>query len=458
MFERANQRLPPGKWLPPHSATRSRGSITLDPPLTRFSGLQLAPNQPPTKAPESRRFFALDSLRALMMLLGIYLHGVVGYSAGASDTDWPFKDPHPTAIFDWTIGYIHAFRMPVFYVIAGFFAALLIDRRGARSFLRNRVQRILVPFVVGWTLLFPMVFLLAVYSRVADEPHAWNQACQSILSLEFVRHRHPLHLWFLEYLLLFYMAQAAAILILPRVLPPRALLVGNSMFRWVVKCPWKPLILAVPMFLVLSMTRYGSVETPQGFFPAVRILLPYSITFLFGWLLFENIDLLDELQRGALTQVALTFGVVVLIVPIAPWLDLHRTPARFIVAAATSLLMWLMICGLTGVFLRYLNRPLPRMRYLADSSYWLYLIHMVALMALQILLRPVPWPAALKAWVVLVLAVPVMLLSYHYCVRPTVIGQILNGRRYPTWSRSAKNGQSAAFAPLLPPGVSGRRP
>ena len=60
---------------------------------------------------ETSRYHALDSLRASMMLLGIYLHAVVGYSR---EGGWPYKDPHPTAVYDWTLGLIHSFRMPLF--------------------------------------------------------------------------------------------------------------------------------------------------------------------------------------------------------------------------------------------------------------------------------------------------------------------------------------------------------
>jgi peptidoglycan/LPS O-acetylase OafA/YrhL len=377
--------------------------------------------------PGSRRFFALDSLRASMMLLGIYLHAVVGYSR---EGGWPYKDAHPTSIYDWSLGYIHAFRMPLFYVMAGFFAALLTYRRGLKSFLRNRTQRILVPFVVGWTLMFPAVVVLAAYSRVVDQPHPWGKAFQVLTSGGFLQHLHPLHLWFLEYLLLLYVIQTMAVFVLPKVLPRAWLSAANEVFRWVLGCPWKPLILAVPMFLALCLTTGGSLEDPPGFIPVLRILLPYTMTFAFGWFLYKNVDLLGSMEQWARTQVAATGGVVVLLFFIGNWMGHHRSEARFIIAGAISIVMWLLIFGLTGVFLRYLDRPLPRMRYMADSSYWLYLVHMLVLMAFQMLLRPVPWPAALKVWIVLLLAIPVMLVSYHYCVRPTFIGQVLNGRRF----------------------------
>ena len=137
------------------------------------------------------------------MLLGIYLHAAVAYSEYGS---WPWKDGSTTGLFDVSLGLIHVFRMPVFYVLAGFFAALLYARRGAGGFVRNRVIRILVPFAVGWAVLFPVVKVLALWAMSLDGPTANPQESLQIFTWREVLGRlDPMHLWFLEYLLFFYL-------------------------------------------------------------------------------------------------------------------------------------------------------------------------------------------------------------------------------------------------------------
>src|SRR5437868_2937274 len=103
---------------------------------------------------DSGRYHALDSLRAVMMLSGIYLHVVVAYSTTGG---WPYKQAQLISSLNWSLGLIHIFRMPIFYVMAGFFGALLYDRRGMRGFLDNRIKRVLLPFIGGWLILFPIV-------------------------------------------------------------------------------------------------------------------------------------------------------------------------------------------------------------------------------------------------------------------------------------------------------------
>ena len=80
-------------------------------------------------------------------------------------------------------------------------------------------------------------------------------------------------------------------------------------------------------------------------------------------------------------------------------------------------------------FLRHLNRRQPAIRYLADSSYWLYLTHLPLLLWLQIWLTAFTWPIWLKFILVNGLTIGALLLSYHVLVRYTVFGATLNGPR-----------------------------
>jgi hypothetical protein len=93
--------------------------------------------------------------------------------------------------------------------------------------------------------------------------------------------------------------------------------------------------------------------------------------------------------------------------------------------------LWSWAFALLGLGLRFLNGFSPARRYLADASYWIYLAHLPLVLGLQLLMRdwPLPWPIKFALLVGVTMAV--LLISYHWLVRPTVIGALLNGRRYP---------------------------
>ena len=64
-------------------------------------------------------------------------------------------------------------------------------------------------------------------------------------------------------------------------------------------------------------------------------------------------------------------------------------------------------------------------RYIADASYWLYLI----VMALQVMVSRFDWPWPAKFAAILAIGFPVMFASYQFLVRYSFIGAMLNGRR-----------------------------
>jgi glucans biosynthesis protein C len=369
-----------------------------------------------------------------MMLLGIYLHAAVAYS---NIGGWPWKEASRTAAYDISVGLIHFFRMPAFYVMAGFFAALLIHRKGLGAFLRNRASRVLLPFVAGWCVLYPLVMALACYGYSWKQPDAFRRTWNYLVSGQFLVNVHPLHLWFLEYLVLLYVISVGALLLLRRWLSVGVREGANRAFRAALQSSWCPLLFAIPTLASLLCMKSGVLDDPPSFIPVPRIVAAYLVFFAFGWMLHSNRDLLPGLSRRTWRVISLG-GLAFVVCGIA----FTRLPAdrafgwmSLLFLGSESVVTWSLILGLTGLFLRYLDRPLYGLRYLSDSSYFLYLAHMPVLLVAQLILARYGWPAAAKVLIALMCAVPILLVSYHFLVRPSWIGLMLNGRRYPINSK-----------------------
>src|ERR1700736_1959135 len=153
-------------------------------------------------APAPERLHALDAVRGFALLLGIVLHATVSFIP-APTRIWIIQDSHPSMTLGVLFLVIHVFRMTTFFLIAGFFAHMSFHRRGAWGFIRDRLQRIAVPLLVGWPILFAaMSFVLFWAASFPDGgippgPRNWPP----------VLPRFPLtHLWFLYVLLEFYAA------------------------------------------------------------------------------------------------------------------------------------------------------------------------------------------------------------------------------------------------------------
>ena len=101
------------------------------------------------------RYHHLDALRASAMLLGIVMHGLLAYFANPY---WPAQDLHQHKLYETANHAIHGFRMPLFFLISGYFTTMLWKRRGLGRLLLHRVQRILLPLVIGGLVFIPLTW------------------------------------------------------------------------------------------------------------------------------------------------------------------------------------------------------------------------------------------------------------------------------------------------------------
>ena len=99
----------------------------------------------------------LDALRAFAMLLGIVLHGALAFIPGA----WVVTDASVEGDgtpFGLLTAAIHGFRMPVFFLMSGFFTAMLWRQRGLRALVRQRAQRLLLPLAIAMLTVIPLMW------------------------------------------------------------------------------------------------------------------------------------------------------------------------------------------------------------------------------------------------------------------------------------------------------------
>ena len=425
---------------------------------------------PPADPLPFPRRYDLDALRSGAMLLGIALHAAISF-IGVGDGGWAVQDNDTSqaGVFGMGLWVIHGFRMQLFFVVSGFFTAMLWRRRGLKALLLHRAKRILVPCLVGVATIIPTINAVSILAAAtaktpqADEKRQDQQqesdktgeegkdkpqegegkkddveGLGDILWLIYMVISYlPIfhHLWFLWYLCWLVAMFAICAYVADRYQwrgPPRGLITSPLRYLWLLPVTMVP---QACMGLLPGASEFGP-DTAVGFIPAPHILLYYAVFFGFGVLYFDCDDQRGQLGRWWPVTLLVTFAVVLPLaldfsIGLFGWRE-QLAPAslyRPLNVLLQVLYSWGVTFGLIGAFRALLKRENKTIRYLSDSSYWLYVAHLPLVLLAQMAVRTWQIPVAAKFGLVCVVVTAILLLSYEYLVRYTLVGTMLNGKK-----------------------------
>ena len=113
------------------------------------------------------RLVFIDNLRAAVILLVIVLHASITYMLYAPPW-WYVLDPDQGLGFTVVVLLVDVPLMPILFFVAGFFALPSLRRRGTGGFVRDKVVRIGITWVVGVVVLAPLATYMTYVSRGID--------------------------------------------------------------------------------------------------------------------------------------------------------------------------------------------------------------------------------------------------------------------------------------------------
>lgn len=381
-----------------------------------------------------------------MMLLGLVLHSAINYFPFPDDSlQQMYLDTKSSPFFDYLVTFIHSFRMPVFFVMAGFFAAFLHDTRGPIDFLRHRVNRIGMPLIGAWIVVYPMVAICSTYANSSSTGPKLTET--DARSLDQILSTILIHLWFLYFLLIFCVI-AFLIAHLLRHLRAEVRNLILDTFQQSVHRVYGLVFLAAISGLTLYPMKYWTFDPAVSLIPHLHHLTAYGIYFVYGWIVYTRREVIEGFKPRAWGYfvAGLGFHGLYLFFYHQGYGDATAVRAHVLAIACIALSIWFLIYGFIGLFLRYMEKPSPCWRYISDASYWMYIIHLPITIVLPPLLADSPFPVGLKFSIVLVATTVITLVTYHYWVRATFIGKRLNGRRYPRiapWREIATEGRAS---------------
>jgi glucan biosynthesis protein C len=326
----------------------------------------------------------LDAIRVSAILLLIPYHAARYLQKGRGED----------RIVDAAVWFVHTWHMPLFFAISGFLAATGLRRSTAASQVRSRFRRLGVPLVIGMLTVVPLANFFVI-EAAAVWPRDQKIPAKRELTLGHVFNLTPQHLWFIAYLLVISLLAIGAWLAIQRYRKVGTLI--NRGFRTLMGSWWGIPALASLSALILS-TKAGWVAggtMSDSLIPTPTLLTYFGFFFAFGWLLSGQDDLAEALKRGAWLRFAA--GGLIAILAFALFYNsadftgnvgtagilAEDRQVRLLGLFAVGIVCWLMLFGIWGILARYVRSESRPLRYLAEASFWIYLVHIPFLVALQ---------------------------------------------------------------------------
>ncbi|MDI9337311.1 MAG: acyltransferase family protein [Alphaproteobacteria bacterium] len=371
-----------------------------------------------------QRNYALDYVRATMMIVIVILHATINYIK--TKHAWEIESKEQNIVFDFILFYfIYPYVLPIFFIISGYLSALHIQKYGWKNSLFERIKRILVPFIV-------FVFICNAItnlgfnlsnSLISNYSNPLNLFWQYFKSGQFLFPIKLYHLWFLYYLFILNLIFIGLHLIITSFVPK--IYIDNLKQKFKFKFVFQMLILFVLLFICYYFIAHKVfIESPSHWIIDFTSIFTFSIFFGFGWIVAQTDSLENIIYKKPF--LLLSFALILFL---CFFIFRLKIKANFeLMCILTAIYSILLIFGIISIFFKYFNQFSPKLNLLSKSSYWIYLIHFPIVVFLFGFVSFIPKLIFIKFLVVSSVTLFIGLLSYRYLVKDTWINKFLSGK------------------------------
>jgi peptidoglycan/LPS O-acetylase OafA/YrhL len=359
----------------------------------------------PDDSKATTRIVAFDYLRTFAVILVLVHHAVLAYvtfsqlNPATPITFAPVVDSQKWSGFDLIALFNDTWFMALLFFISGLFVWRSLTRKGSRMFLRDRLIRLGIPFVIGVPLLIPLAYfpgqleIELIYGGSTNYTDFWLGMVQAGFGFTV----GPL--WFLWLLLAF----NVLMVILYRAIPYL-----DDTIRSRASAVFKRPVVFFGVLLAISTTAYLPMVLAFGpvdwigigpfVFQASRVLL-YLVYFLAGTAvgafgltgsIFKSDGPLARRWWGWLAVGVVSFFAWLIII------DFSFNASQL----ALPVFCAAMVFAVIALFLRFAKQRVGILDSLSNNSYGIYIIHYMIVTWLQYWLLGANLPAIQKASIV----------------------------------------------------------
>jgi peptidoglycan/LPS O-acetylase OafA/YrhL len=346
--------------------------------------------------------YGLDLARAVLMLVGVIYHGALLFKTGGG---WRIESESTHQIFNVLADGIHLFRMHAFYILAGFFVAMVTQKSGNRTAAWSRIGRLAIPMLfVGFT----ANTLMNQFSA------AWE--FDSNIATYIMKGQWLGPLWFIGNLIAYYALSPIVLGVIEKI--PQL----DRAKLWMLT----PVLFVTALAMVVAVSISGKYLPEMFLMLHFKNLLLYFPVFVLGLLLHRTLDVFTKALslRGTLLILGAAAGMRVL-ASVLHFYDIH-----YVLGETMQQYFALAVALAVMAMFNKLAKPSPVLQYFVDASYTLYLIHMPVIVVLHTLLASLHLHWSVEYPLIITVTSGLCLLFHHQIVaRIPLAGLLLNGTK-----------------------------
>jgi glucan biosynthesis protein C len=386
--------------------------------------------------PSSPRIPFFDNIRYLIIFTVVVMHAGSAYSNLVPL--WPMPDESKSKSFDVILLIWDIFGMPVLFFIAGYFALPSLRRKKSVGlFLKSKFKHLGIPFVLFLFFVLPVIFYLLKYSRSeisAISPlEYWFQFVLMAADLK-VRYFQPSdifnqgHLWFVSLLIFFFVLFALAYRLKTK------LMHGKFESNEKQSSPDAKAVILTLLFVGLA-TAFGSILVSLFFSDSIQVSIgsilvfqPVKLPMYFGYFLFgiyacsRNWFVQRDLPGPILMWLTACIVFSLAFLDILDAFVKAGPPYSFKILVTVWILSSFLCLAyfvlLSKFAFRHWNSTSKINQSFARNSFYIYLVHVPIVLALQFFFLSWNIPVFVKIIIISVISIALSYAISQYLINP----------------------------------------
>jgi glucans biosynthesis protein C len=402
-----------------------------------------------TSASENRVIF-LDNLRYFFVICIVFLHSAGSYSNVLSW--WPVIDKNTSIAATMISAFIDASAILILFFIAGFFAIPTMEKHGIGSFLKGKMKRLGIPWLICILVICPVLPLVYHFTRdgLVLSMSYWDRwlllmhhtaefNVGVIKSMDLLKKNDQFfqrYMWFISLLLLFFVLFGAAYRLKRNWFTASKKSETNKeksgMSVWGLIFGFGSLTFFLSAILIRIMFYlYPENHNPEAWFTLGNIIqfqpsrLPaYIGFFILGIITYKNNWAGRGKFSGSMIAWIISFVLLFIAYCASAYFFLQALGKEKMILGTTVFFSRnLLSVAILGLFLtfgyKYWNRPSKINSDLAANSYNIYLAHYIFVVGFQLMLFSVPGiPGFFKYGIVAILSLFCAYCASRFLIEP----------------------------------------